>query len=67
MAAPMKAAMPDNVDIGDSFTLRVAALDPSTGDAVAGVNISNMSIEVDHLTAGSLDFGPFMLVPGPSA
>lgn len=59
--------MPDNVDIGASFTLQVAALDPTTGDAVANVTISNMSLEVDHLTGGSLEFGPFMLVPGPGA
>jgi len=59
--------MPDNVDIGAQFTLRVAALDATTGNTVANVNISNMSIECDHLGGGSLDFGPFMLVPGPSA
>jgi hypothetical protein len=63
----MKAAMPDNIDLGEKFKLQVAALDPTTGSAVANVTISNMSIEVDHLTTGSLDFGPFMLVPGPGA
>jgi hypothetical protein len=67
VAQLLKASMPDNVDIGAKFTLRVAALDAATGNTVAGVNISNMSLEVDSLAGGSLDFGPFMLVPGPAA
>jgi hypothetical protein len=70
MAAPQTANMPDNVDIGASFTLQIAALDPTTGAAVSGVKFSNMAIEADNLGGGDLTSGPFlpfMLVPGPGA
>lgn len=70
MAAPMKTSMPQNVVIGATYTLQIAALDPNTGNAVAGVKFSNMAIEIADpgtVTAEELNFGPFMLVPGPGA
>ena len=77
MAVPVKTAMPDNVDIGTSYTLQIAALDPTTGNAVSGVTIANMAIECVSGSSdaggggggggGGLAVGPFMLVPGPGA
>lgn len=63
----MTASMPDNVDIGAAYTLEIAALDPTTGAAVAGVTFSNMELEVVATGTGELAYGPFMLVPGPGA
>jgi hypothetical protein len=46
--------------------IRLAALDAATGNEVAGVKVSNITLEVDDLSGSNLDFGPFMLVTGPS-
>lgn len=67
MPQPLIVALPPDTILGDGCIIRVAALDPSTGNIVTGVNISNVSLEVDQITGGSLDSGPFMLVPGPGA
>lgn len=70
MAAPVKTSMPGDVDIGAAFTLRIAALDQSTGNAVAGVTFSNMMLEVsvpEGADVTALEFGPFLLVAGPDA
>lgn len=71
MAAPLKTSMPPDVIIDSGYMLRIAALDSTTGNAVANVNISNMVIEVETI-AGELPgetfvLGPFMFVPGPGA
>jgi hypothetical protein len=47
--------------------LRVAAIDPTDGSIVAGVDVKNVSIECVQLRGGSLDSGSFQLVPGPGA
>jgi hypothetical protein len=70
MAAPVLAPMPDGLVLGSGYTLRVTALDPTTGNLVAGVNVG-----LEVITGTSSDFpggpnftvGPFMLVPGPNA
>lgn len=69
MAAPVKCAMPDNVDINATYTLQISAQDAATGDEVSGVQFSNMSIEAVDLSGGGdlLAVGPYMLVPGPGA
>lgn len=67
MAQPLTVALPPGLSLGGGCTITVTALDPTTGDVVTDVDISNVTIEVD-LTAGSeaeLETGPFMLVPGP--
>lgn len=67
MPAVVKTNMPSDVDIGQGYTLRIAALAPADGSTVAGVKISNMTLEVQQLTTGSLESGPFMYVLGPGA
>jgi hypothetical protein len=70
MAKPYSASMPDNLDLPGNWTIRFAALDPSTGNAVAGVSVSGASLIVTNVGDGSdaeLATGPFMLVPGPDA
>jgi hypothetical protein len=69
MPVPITGNMPSDVDIADGWTIRFTALSPTTGAVVAGVNVANASLEVVAESGGStsLDFGPFMLVPGPGA
>ena len=70
MAKAIAVAMPQDVDVGEGYTLRIAAIDSASGSAVSGVKISNMTIEVENMTGGDLTSGvflPFMLVPGPGA
>lgn len=72
MAKPYNGPLPENLLIGDGYTVEFAAIDPVTGAAVAGVKVSNVNITADD--QGSTDsggggavVGPFMLVPGPGA
>lgn len=67
MAQPLTQPLPPSLELWGGCTVGVAALDPTTGAPVSGVNIANVTIEVE-LTEGSeadLESGPFMLVPGP--
>jgi len=51
-AAPEKAAMPPNVALTGDYILRLNALDPTTGAQVAGVTVSDVTIQVVNLTGG---------------
>ena len=69
MAQPLTVPLPPNLNLWGGCTIRVTAIDATTGALVTGVTVSNVSLEVEQL-AGSLadlSFGPFMLVPGPGA
>lgn len=62
--------MPKDLDLGPGFTLKVTALSTADGSVVSGVNVSNFAVLLNDLGAGStgsLEYGPFMLVPGPGA
>jgi hypothetical protein len=65
VAEPYIAPIPSLLDLGAGYQLQVNAVDPDTGDQVTGVVVSNFSIIVSNLAGGSLEAGPFMLVPGP--
>ena len=69
MAQPLTVAFPPGLVLWAGCTIRVTALDPATGNTVAGVTVSNVSLECDQLagSTNALDFGPFMFVPGPGA
>lgn len=63
------APLPESLDIGTGYTLRVSAIDPGSGAVVSGVNIQTVV-----LTAGTfigdtseLATGDWQLVPGPGA
>lgn len=64
----INAGLPDDLDIGSGYTLRVTALDENTGNSVSGVNIDTVVLTVDQIsgTPEGLEVGPFMLVPGPN-
>lgn len=65
----INAGLPEDLDIGSGYTLRVTALDPTTGNPVTGVTVSNLVFTAEQIagTPGELETGPFMLVPGPNA
>ena len=68
MAQPLLAPMPPNTPLGNGYSIEFVAIDPTTGNAVSGVTVSNASIYVEGGEDGaSLMSGPFMLVPGPNA
>ena len=61
--------MPQDMDLTGGWTIRCTAVD-SSGALVSGVNVSNMAILADAplgQDVGTLEVGPFMLVPGPNA
>lgn len=70
MGAPVDAGLPPQLDIGQGYTLRFIALDPTAGTEVTTVSISAANFTAEPLgqtTAEDLQVGPFMLVPGPGA
>lgn len=67
MAQKLTATIPPDLDLAEFYTIRFTALDPNTGDEVAGVNVSGCQIIASNIanTAGdALAAGPFMLIPG---
>ena len=67
MSQPLTIALPADFDLDDTYQIRVTALDPTTGNAVAGVNVADVTLMVDNVRGGDLSFGPFFAVPGPGA
>lgn len=61
--------MPPDLDIGPSCTLRVTAIDPTTGNLVSGVTVNTVVLSVALVTgsADGLVTGDWFLVPGPGA
>lgn len=71
-AKPLEATMPPDLDLPDGYIVEWAAIDPNTGADIAGVRVTNVSIFGTMLGTGAggggtLETGPFMLVPGPNA
>jgi hypothetical protein len=70
VAKPFSIALPPDHILTGSYTVRLTALAPTTGAVVSGVNVQNVTIQVEDLgdTGGAgLASGPFMFVPGPGA
>ena len=70
MSAPLTGPIPADLDLPDGYVVTWAAVDPTTGADVAGVVVSNVSIFGTRLgtgDSGTVNLGPFMLVPGPGA
>lgn len=61
--------MPDQLDVGPTYTIRVTALDPSTGNLVSGVVVNTVVLTVTQIagTTGGLETGQWFLLPGPNA
>lgn len=69
MASKLTAALAENLVLADGYTIRFAAVDPTTGADVSGVKITNVNIDGDTLGTSTdlITAGPFMLVGGPNA
>jgi hypothetical protein len=68
VAQKLTGGMPTDPDLGGSWQVIFAAVDPTTGDAVAGVKVSHAALLVATDAApDALTSGPFMLVPGPES
>lgn len=66
MAAKVTVGMPQDLDLVGAWTVRVTAVD-ATGATVPAVKASNVAIIADAIGGGTLNSGPFLLVPGPGA
>lgn len=67
MSKAVDLAMPQDLDLGQGYSLRVTALDPTTGALVAGVKVGQVVITATNVAGGDIQSGPFLLVPGPAA
>lgn len=68
MARPLIAGLPPDCDLPDGYIVRFNAIDPNTGAAITGVQVSAVSIFATNLGLETSEtFGPFKLVPGPGA
>ena len=65
MPRPLIVALPPGLELWGDCSVRVTALDPATGNTVSGVNVSDVTLEVEQTDGGDLSSGPFLLVPGP--
>lgn len=71
MAQKIDVALPEDVEIGDGWTVEWDAVDPTTGATVTGVIVTDANVTAADLSGGGgtggFDSGPFMLVPGAGA
>lgn len=70
MAQPFQSALPPDLELDGGTIIRITAIDPTTGNTVSGVTISDVCIRVVDIAgtgADALNVGPFMMVPGPNA
>lgn len=63
MAKPFSIALPPDHWLSGSYTIRVAAVDPDTGDEVSGVNIQNVTMQVEQAAGGDLSTVTFAAKP----
>lgn len=71
MAQKIDVSLPEEVVIGDGWTVEWDAVDPVTGASVSGVVITEANVTAADLSDGggsdSELVGPFFGVPGPGA
>jgi hypothetical protein len=70
VAQPLTASLPPDLALYAGCSVRVIALDPTTGATVTGVRLANVSLYIQNVGEGALqDFaeGEWSLVPGPGA
>lgn len=72
MAAPLTASLPEGLLLDHGYTITLAAVDPTTGAPVAGVQITEGAVTGTQSVAPGArqdteKIGPYMLVGGPNA
>jgi hypothetical protein len=65
MAQKQTASMPTSLDLDASWTIQFAAVDPTSGAAVSGVNVSGAAIIADQVagTPEALTVAPYQYIP----
>lgn len=64
MAQPLVAGLPPSLALSSGYVIRLTALDPTTGAAVSGVRVTDVSYFVRPLTAADETESPSpLLVP----
>lgn len=72
MAAPIIVPLTPGIVAADNYTIRITALDPSTGNVVSGVKVSLSTIlgtniaDTDTGTDGNPATNTAVLLPGPA-
>jgi len=62
VAQKIRAALPPDLNLGGNWTVEWDAVDPTTGDSVAGVVISETSLRVEGSEAALASIGnPILL------
>lgn len=46
MAQPLTVALPPGLELSSGYIIRVTAVSPTTGNTVAGVNVSDVTFQV---------------------
>lgn len=69
MAQELNIGLPQGLDVGPNYTIRVTGIDPTTGSVVSGVNVNKVVFTVAQIqgTPDQLQTGSWLLVPGPNA
>lgn len=63
MSKKYSAGLPADLDLPSAWTVRFAALSPSTGAAVSGVTVSGASLIATNVEGGDLSTDLFDMVP----
>lgn len=62
MAKPFSIALPPDHLLAGGYTIRLTAIDPATGAVVSGVNVQNVTMQVENLLGGDLSSGAFKML-----
>jgi hypothetical protein len=65
MAQKLTAALPPDFDLPANFIVQLAAVNPTTGANVAGVNVSNVAIMAAPITPDTEESGPLFVPTTP--
>jgi hypothetical protein len=55
VSQPLTVALPPGLVLSGGYSISVDALDPTTGATVLGVDVSNVTVEVDLLSGGGAE------------
>ena len=58
MAQKLTADLPPDFDLPANFVVQLTAVDPTSGNVVSGVKVSNVAIMASPITPDTQDSGP---------
>lgn len=65
MAQKLTADLPPDFDLPANFVVQLTAVDPTTGNVVSGVKVSNVAIMAAPVTPGTADTEPLFKPTAP--